>query len=112
MGYIEKHPQEAQRLIGLNYDQLKQLIKQAIALHMQAQSEAELRKTRIIKKGGGRKTKLYDGRTNIIDSSIFATINHIMSYRTRFANNYLVSSLESVKHYSNDTFNYWFPIHR
>ncbi|MEM1395698.1 MAG: hypothetical protein AAGG00_20920, partial [Cyanobacteria bacterium P01_H01_bin.150] len=73
MGYIEKHPQEAQRLIGLNYDQLKQLIKQAIALHMQAQSEAELRKTRIIKKGGGRKTKLYDGRTNIIKTNGFKT---------------------------------------
>ncbi|MEM9922938.1 MAG: hypothetical protein AAF915_04175 [Cyanobacteria bacterium P01_D01_bin.50] len=29
-GYIEKHPQEAQRLVGLNYDQLKQLIKQAM----------------------------------------------------------------------------------
>ncbi len=58
LGYIEKHPQEAQRLVGLNYDQLKQLIKQAINLHTQTQSEVELRKTRIIKKGGDRKTKL------------------------------------------------------
>ena len=48
-GYIEKHPQEAQRLIGLNYDQLKQLIKQTFtfgaaslnALHTQVQSEGE-----------------------------------------------------------------------
>ncbi|MEO0843543.1 MAG: hypothetical protein AAF063_32310 [Cyanobacteria bacterium J06643_5] len=32
-GYIKKHPHEAQRLTGLNYDQLKQLKKQAIALH-------------------------------------------------------------------------------
>ena len=48
-GYIEKHPQEAQRLIGLNYDQLKQLIKQAFTsgaallnpLHAQFQSEGE-----------------------------------------------------------------------
>ncbi len=57
-GYIDKNPGEAQRLVGLNYDQLKQLIKQAINLHTQTQSEVELRKTRIIKKGGGRKTKL------------------------------------------------------
>ena len=49
-GYIDKHPREAQRLVGLNYDQLKQLIKQAIALHIQAESEAEFKKTRIIKK--------------------------------------------------------------
>ena len=31
-GYIDKHPGEAQRLVGLNYDKLKQLIKQAITL--------------------------------------------------------------------------------
>lgn len=40
-GYIEKHPQEEQRLVGLNYDQLKQLIKQAITMHAEVESEAE-----------------------------------------------------------------------
>ena len=57
-GYIEQHPQEARRLVGLKYEQLEQLIKQAIALHNQTQLEAESRKRRIIKKGGGRKVKL------------------------------------------------------
>lgn len=50
-GYLEKHPQEAQRLVGVNYDQLKQLVNQTIALHTKAKSETELRKVRIIKKG-------------------------------------------------------------
>ncbi|MDJ0518971.1 MAG: hypothetical protein QNJ74_22850 [Trichodesmium sp. MO_231.B1] len=58
LGYIEKHLQEVQVLVGLNYNQLKQLIKQPIALHTQGHSEAELKKTIIIKKGGGRQTKL------------------------------------------------------
>ena len=57
-GYLDKHPGEAQRLVGLNYDQLKQLINQVIALRTQSELEAELKKTIIIKKGGGRKTKL------------------------------------------------------
>ena len=31
-GYLEKHPQEAQRLVGVNYGQLKQLVNQAYPL--------------------------------------------------------------------------------
>ena len=64
--YIEQHPQEVQRLVGLKYEQLEQLIKQAIrasprcanALHNKTQSEVESRKVRIIKKAGGRQVKL------------------------------------------------------
>ena len=40
-GYIDKNPGEAQRLVGLNYDQLKQLINQVIALRTQSELEAE-----------------------------------------------------------------------
>ena len=39
-GYIDKHPGEAQRLVGLNYDQLKQLINQVIALRTQSEGVA------------------------------------------------------------------------
>ena len=39
-GYIDKHPGEAQRLVGLNYDQLKQLINQVLALRTQSELEA------------------------------------------------------------------------
>ncbi|WP_169218308.1 transposase family protein [Brasilonema sp. UFV-L1] len=58
LDYIEYNPQETQRLVGLKYEQLKQLIKQAIALHIQKQQEIEAKKVRIINKGGGRKVKL------------------------------------------------------
>ncbi|WP_318284575.1 MULTISPECIES: helix-turn-helix domain-containing protein [Brasilonema] len=58
LGYIKKNHQETQRLVGLKYEQLEQLIKQAIALHTQKQEEVEAQKVRIINKGGGRKVKL------------------------------------------------------
>ncbi|BAY50350.1 hypothetical protein SAMD00079811_81140 (plasmid) [Scytonema sp. HK-05] len=58
LNYIEKNPQETQRLVGLKYEQLEQLIKQALALHTEKQQEIEAQKVRIINKGGGRKVKL------------------------------------------------------
>lgn len=56
--YIEKHPSEAQRLVGINYEQLIELIDLAERLHKQKQLAVEQRKTRIIKGGGGRQPKL------------------------------------------------------
>jgi len=56
--YIEKHPSEAQRLVGPYYAQLMELISQAERLHNQKQLAAEQKKTRIIKAGGGRQPKL------------------------------------------------------
>lgn len=56
--YIENNPQEAQRLIGLKYEQIKQLLEKAIELHHQKQELVESKKVRIIMGGGGRKPKL------------------------------------------------------
>ena len=42
--YIQNHPQEAQRLLGLRYDQLKQLLQKAIELHNQKQAMAQSEK--------------------------------------------------------------------
>lgn len=100
-GYIEKHPQEAQRLIGLNYDQLKQLIKQVIALHTQAESQAELKKTRIIKKGGGRKRKLS------LEEQILLTLVYLRQFTTFQLLGIQFGVSETT---ANDTFNYWFPL--
>ena len=100
-GYIDKHPGEAQRLVGLNYDQLKKLIKQAIALHTQAESEAELKKTRIIKKGGGRKTKLS------LEEQILLTLIYLRQFATFQLLGIQFGVSETT---ANDTFNYWFPL--
>lgn len=56
--YIEKHSSETQRLVGVGYAQLIELIKQAENLHNQKQQVVEQKKTRLIKGGGGRQPKL------------------------------------------------------
>ena len=56
--YIANNPQETKRLIGIDYDSLQQLIKQAVALEKQNIVLNEKGKVRIIKPGGGRKPKL------------------------------------------------------
>lgn len=41
LGYIKNNTQETQRLVGLKYEQLEQLINLAIALHTQKQQDME-----------------------------------------------------------------------
>ena len=99
-GYIDKHPGEAQRLVGLNYDQLKQLRNQVFALRTQSELEAELKKTRIIKKGGGRKTKLS------FEEQILLTLIYLRQLTTFQLLGIQFGVSETT---ANDTFNYWFP---
>jgi hypothetical protein len=56
--YIEKHPSETQRLLGLDYDQLMGLIINAENLYARQKKYQESQKTRIIKPGSGRPPKL------------------------------------------------------
>lgn len=56
--YINKNPKETKRLIGIEYEQLIQLISQAERLNQEKIVAQEAKKTRIIKKGGGRKPAL------------------------------------------------------
>ncbi|MEG4504805.1 hypothetical protein QUA81_33155 [Microcoleus sp. F6_B4] len=64
LNHIEEHPQETQRLIGLDYEQLQQLIQNASRLYHEKQALLESKKVRIIAGGGGRKPKLSRSRTN------------------------------------------------
>ena len=56
--HIEENPKETRRLIGLEYEQLQQLIKNAEQLNYEKQALQESKKIRIIAGGGGRKPKL------------------------------------------------------
>ncbi len=42
--YIQHHSQETQRLLGLRYNQLSQLLQKAVELHHQKQALAESEK--------------------------------------------------------------------
>jgi Helix-turn-helix of DDE superfamily endonuclease len=52
--YIDKHPKDAKRLLGIDYKSLQQLIKRAEIEKEKLLSE----KFRLISRGGGRKTSL------------------------------------------------------
>jgi hypothetical protein len=101
--YIEQNPQKTQRLVGLKYEQLEQLRKQAIALHNQKQAEVEARKIRIINKGGGRKVKL------AIEEQILLTLIYLRHLTTFQLLGIQFGVSETT---ANDTFNYWFPLLR
>lgn len=100
-GYLENNLEEAQRLVGLKYDQLQQLIQNAIIKHHQKLAEAETQKIRIIKRGGGRKVKLS------IEEQIILTLiylRHLTTFQL------LGIQFEVSESTANDTFNYWFPL--
>jgi hypothetical protein len=56
--YISKNPKETKRLIGIEYEQLQQLMSQTEELNQHKIAVQEAKKTRVIKKGGGRKHSL------------------------------------------------------
>ena len=101
LGYIKDNPREAQRLVGLKYEQLEQLINLAIASHNRKQIEKENQKVRIIKKGGGRKVKLS------IEEQIILTLIYLRHLTTFQLLGIQFGVSETT---ANDTFNYWFPV--
>ncbi len=56
--YIQQHPQEVKRLLGISDEQLEQLIEQGRMLHQIKQESIEKQKTRRVKAGGGKPAKL------------------------------------------------------
>jgi hypothetical protein len=101
--YIETHPSEAKRLVGLDYEQLMELISQAERLHNQKQQVGELKKTRIIKSGGGRQPKL--SRTDQVLLTL-VYLHHLPTFQM-LGVQFGVS--ESAAHY---IFQYWVEILR
>ena len=56
--HIQNNPQDSQRLVGIQYEQLQKLLKKAIELNNQKQELSSSKKVRIIAAGGGHKPKL------------------------------------------------------
>ena len=53
--YLDKNPQQAKRLLGMEYEQLIELIQAAELLEQEKRQEQEKTKIRLIKAGGGRR---------------------------------------------------------
>ena len=101
LSYIKKNPEQTQRLVGLKYEQLEQLIKQVFTLKTQKQQEVEAQKTRIISKGGGRKAKL-SAEEQILLTLIY--LRHLTTFQL------LGIQFGVSESTANDTFNYWLPL--
>lgn len=101
LNHIESNPKETQRLIGLEYDRLQQLIQKAEQLHHDKQALLESNKTRIIAGGGGRKPKLS------IKEQIILTLVYLRQMTTFQLLGIQFGVSEST---ANDTFNYWLPL--
>ncbi|MFM5981033.1 MAG: transposase family protein [Sphaerospermopsis kisseleviana] len=99
--YIHNNPEESQRLLGLHYEQLKQLIEKAIELHNNKKELAESKKVRLILGGSGRKPKLTP------ESQIILTLTYLRHLTTFQLLGIQFGVSETT---ANDTFNYWFPL--
>jgi hypothetical protein len=96
--YIQKHPQETKRLLGIGYDQLGKLIEQGKILHQRRQEEIEKSKTRLIKAGGGNHPKLSEEEQIIL---MLVYLRHHVNFQLL---GLLFQISESTAH---NFFNYW-----
>jgi DDE superfamily endonuclease/Helix-turn-helix of DDE superfamily endonuclease len=103
LSHIEENPQDTQRLIGLGYPELQQLIQNAERLHDSKQAVLESQKTRIIEKGGGRKSKMS------VPEQIILTLVYLRHLTTFQLLGIQFGVSEST---ANSTFNYWLPLLR
>lgn len=101
--YITKNPKETKRLIGIEYEQLQQLISQAKALSSEKKADQEAKKTRIIKKGGGRKQSLP------VEEQILLTLVYLHHLPTFQLLGVQFGVSESTAH---NLFHYWINILR
>lgn len=101
--YIANNPQQTQRLVGLKFEHLQNLMSQAKTIHNRKQANIESKKVRIIAKGGGRRPKLTS------DEQILLTLVYLRHLTTFQLLGIQFGVSEST---ANDTFNHWFPILR
>lgn len=88
-------------MVGFKYEQLEQLINQALAWQIRKQQEREVKKVRIINKGGGRKLKL-STEEQILLTWIY--LRHLTTFQL------LGIQFKVSESTANDTFNHWDPI--
>ncbi|UKP01156.1 transposase [Nostoc sp. UHCC 0870] len=100
LNYIEENPKQTQRLIGLEYEQLQQLIINGERLYHEKKALLESKKVRIIAGGGGRKPKLSISE-HIILTLVY--LRHLTTFQL------LGIQFEVSESTANDTFNYWLP---
>ena len=103
LNYIEQHPQEAVRLIGLSYEQFKDVVTQAELQHYHQLAEQEKKKIRLNNQGGGRQRQLS------VTEEILLTLIYLRHSLTFQLVGVQFGVSESKAH---TTFHYWIVILR
>jgi len=96
--YINQNPQECKRLLGLEPQQLHNLIEQGIILQKQHQQNREKEKVRIIRAGGGKAPKLTE------EEQIILTLMYLRQHLTFQVLGLLFQVSEST---ANNIFHHW-----
>lgn len=101
--YIEKYPLRTKRLLGITYEQFTDLVNSAKKCHEEEQQKCEQSKTRIHRRGGGRKEIL----------SIPEQVCLCLFYLRQIPTFEVLGVLFGIsKTAANDTFHYWRKIFR
>lgn len=101
--YIEQHPQEAVRLIGLSYEHFKEVVVQAELQHHHQLAEQEKTKIRLNNQGGGRQRHLS------VTEEVLLTLIYLRHSLTFQLVGVQFGVSESKAH---STFHYWIVILR
>lgn len=101
--YIQKYPLRTKRLLGITYEQFTDLVNSAKKCHEEEQQKCEQSKTRIHRRGGGRKEIL----------SIPEQVCLCLFYLRQIPTFEVLGVLFGIsKTAANDTFHYWRKILR
>ncbi len=96
--YIQKHPLRAKQLLGISYEQFRNLVDAAKKAHEDEQQKLEQSKVRIHRRGGGRKEIL----------SIKEQVCLCIFYLRQIPTFEVLGMLFGIsKTEANDTFHYW-----
>ena len=96
--YLQKYPQQTKRLLGIDAQQLEQLIELGKLLHQKRQKEIEKNKVRINRAGGGNTSKLSESEQIVL---MLVYLRHQISFQIL---GLLFQVSESTAH---NIFSYW-----
>ena len=99
--HVNAKPDDTKRLLGIDYDQLQELIRNAENIHLKRENEKEQSKRRIISKGGGRKPSLS------ISEQVVLTLTYLRQHPTFQILGVMFDVSESTAH---NIFHYWLDI--
>jgi hypothetical protein len=96
--YIQNHPKETKRLLGIDHEQLRQLLELGKLLNKRQQEEIEKSKKRLIQAGGGNHSKLLEEEQIIL---MLVYLRHNLTFQLL---GLLFQVSEPTAH---NFFNYW-----